>query len=80
MKKKSISELKKLCKEQGLKKYSSLKKKQLIELLQQNIKGEEEPLENVLENVIDNELEDINDINEKMKKLDFNEEEIVEEY
>ena len=84
LEKKSISALKKMCKERGLKKYSTLKKKQLVELLQQN---EEDKKENPppLEEVLDNVLEDMGklDIKEKVvekKNPDFNEEEIVEEY
>ena len=38
LEKKSIPALKKMCKELGLKKFSSLKKNQLIEMLQQNDK------------------------------------------
>lgn len=53
LEKKKIPALKKMCKERGLKKYSTLKKKQLIELLQQHkdeVKVEKEPpLERVLE-------------------------------
>ena len=56
-----------MCKERGLKKYSTLKKKQLIELLQQQkeeVKVEKEPpLEEVLDNVL-----------EGMEKLDIKEE------
>ena len=84
LEKKKISALKKMCKELGLKKYSTLKKKQLIELLQQQkeeVKVEKEP---PLEEVLDNVLEGIEklDIKEEDKKNepDFNEEEIVEEY
>ena len=87
LEKKKISALKKMCKELGLKKYSSLKKKQLVELLQNNEKQEiekqEPPLEEVLDNVLDNVLEDMGNLDitgELDKKEDFNEEEIVEEY
>lgn len=83
LEKKSIAALKKMCKERGLKKYSTLKKKQLVELLQQNDedKNDDPPLEDVLDDV----LEDMGklDIKEKVvekKDPDFNEEEIVEEY
>ena len=83
LEKKSIAALKKMCKERGLKKYSTLKKKQLVELLQQN--EEEDKKEPPLEEVLDNVLEDMGklDIKEKVvekKNPDFNEEEIVEEY
>ena len=82
LEKKSIAALKKMCKERGLKKYSTLKKKQLVELLQQN--EEEDKKEPPLEEVLDNVLEDMGklDIKEKVvkKNPDFNEEEIVEEH
>jgi hypothetical protein len=80
LEKKSIAALKKMCKERGLKKYSTLKKKQLVELLQQNDedKNEEEP---PLEEVLDNVLEDMGNLKvEEKKDPDFNEEEIIEEY
>lgn len=84
LEKKSIAALKKMCKERGLKKYSTLKKKQLVELLQQNDedKNEDDP---PLKEVLDNVLEDMGklDIEEKVvekKDPDFNEEEIIEEY
>ena len=82
LEKKNISALKKMCKELGLKKYSSLKKKQLVELLHNNEKQEIEKQEPPLEDVLDNVLEDMEklDITEEDKKEDFNEEEIVEEY
>ena len=84
LEKKKISELKKMCKELGLKKYSSLKKKQLVELLQNNEKQEiekqEPPLEEVLDNVLDNVLEDMGNLDitgeldkKEDKKEDFNE-------
>ena len=65
LEKKKISDLKKMCKELGLKKYSTLKKKQLIELLQQQKEKveKEPPLEEVLDNVL-----------EGMEKLDIKEE------
>ena len=83
LEKKSIAALKKMCKERGLKKYSTLKKKQLVELLQQN--EEEDKKEPPLEEVLDNVLEDMGKLDIKEKALekknpDFNEEEIVEEY
>ena len=83
LEKKSISALKKMCKERGLKKYSTLKKKQLVDLLQQH--SEEDKKVPPLENVLDDVLEDMGklDIKEKVeekKEPDFNEEEIVEEY
>ena len=56
LEKKSTSALKKLCKECGLKKYSTLKKKDLIELLQkhyQKIADSPAPLEVVLNEVLD---------------------------
>ena len=86
LEKKSISALKKMCKERGLKKFSSLKKKQLIEMLQQNDNDDkkEPALEDVLDEVQENmENLDIQDqVVEKIfeKEQDFNEEEIVEEY
>ena len=84
LEKKSISALKKMCKELGLKKYSTLKKKQLIDLLEKNSqedKEKEPPLEEVLDDVLED-MENLN-IKEKVqekKEQDFNEEEIVEEY
>ena len=82
LEKKSIAALKKMCKERGLKKYSTLKKKQLVELLQQSEEDKKEP---PLEEVLDNVLEDMGKLDIKEKALekknpDFNEEEIVEEY
>ena len=66
-----------------MKKYSTLKKKQLVDLLQQH--SEEDKKVPPLENVLDDVLEDMGklDIKEKVeekKEPDFNEEEIVEEY
>ena len=83
LEKKSISALKKMCKERGLKKYSTLKKKQLVDLLQQH--SEEDKKVPPLENVLDDVLEDMGKLDIKEKALekknpDFNEEEIVEEY
>ena len=79
LEKKSISALKKMCKELGLKKYSTLKKKQLVDLLQQH--SEEDKKEPPLEEVLDDVLEDMENLNIKEKtEPDFNEEDIVEEY
>ena len=83
LEKKSIAALKKMCKERGLKKYSTLKKKQLVELLQQN--DDNDKKEPALEEVLDNILEDMRKLNikkkiDEKKDPDFNEEEIVEEY
>ena len=84
LEKKSISALKKMCKELGLKKYSTLKKKQLIDLLEKNSQEDKEK-ELPLEEVLDDVLEDMENLNlkekvEEKKEADFNEEEIVEEY
>lgn len=84
LEKKSISALKKMCKELGLKKYSTLKKKQLIDLLEKNSQKDKEK-EPPLEEVLDDVLEDMENLNikekvEEKKEQDFNEEEIVEEY
>lgn len=84
LEKKSISALKKMCKELGLKKYSTLKKKQLIDLLEKNSQEDKEK-EPPLEEVLDDVLEDMENLNikekvEEKKEQDFNEEEIVEEY
>ena len=84
LEKKSISALKKMCKELGLKKYSTLKKNQLIDLLEKNSQEDKEkklPLEEVLDDVLED-MENLN-LKEKVKEKkepDFNEEEIVEEY
>jgi Fe2+ or Zn2+ uptake regulation protein len=83
LEKKSIAALKKMCKERGLKKYSTLKKKQLVDLLQQH--SEEDKKVPPLENVLDDVLEDMENLNIKGKveektEPDFNEEDIVEEY
>jgi hypothetical protein len=81
LEKKSISALKKMCKERGLKKYSTLKKKQLVDLLQQH--SEEDKKVPPLENVLDDVLEDMENLNIKVEEKtepDFNEEDIVEEY
>ena len=84
LEKKSISALKKMCKERGLKKYSTLKKKQLVDLLEKNSQEDKEK-EPPLEEVLDDVLEDMENLNIKEKveektEPDFNEEEIVEEY
>ena len=81
---KSISALKKMCKERGLKKYSTLKKKQLVDLLEKNSQEDKEK-EPPLEEVLDDVLEDMENLNikekvEEKQEPDFNEEEIVEEY
>ena len=83
LEKKSIAALKKMCKERGLTKYSTLKKKQLVDLLQQH--SEEDKKVPPLENVLDDVLEDMENLNIKGKveektEPDFNEEDIVEEY
>ena len=82
LEKKSIPALKKMCKELGLKKFSSLKKNQLIEMLQQNDKKDyEQSLEDVLDEVQENmEKLDIQEPVLEKKEQDFDEEDIVEEY
>ena len=82
LEKKSIPALKKMCKELGLKKFSSLKKNQLIEMLQQNDKkDDEQSLEDVLDEVQENmEKLDIQEPVLEKKEQDFDEEDIVEEY
>ena len=82
LEKKSIAALKKMCKERGLKKYSTLKKKQLVELLQNDDdKKEDPPLEDVLDDVLEDMGKlDIEEKKDEKKDPDFNEEEIIEEY
>lgn len=78
--KKNISQLKKMCKEHGLKKYSSLKKKDLIELLQNEKKKSPDKDEQPLEDILDAVQENMENLDINKKKPDFNEEDIVEEY
>ena len=77
LEKKSIPALKKMCKELGLKKFSSLKKNQLIEMLQQNDKkDDEQSLEDVLDEVQENmEKLDIQEPVLEKKEQDFDKEE-----
>ena len=71
-----------MSKEHGLKKFSSLKKNQLIEMLQQNDKkDDDQSLEDVLDEVQENmEKLDIQEPVLEKKEQDFDEEDIVEEY
>jgi histone H3/H4 len=67
-----VAELKKLCKERGLKKYSKLRKSELIELLNKSESKHQEPIENkqndipkinvekIVKNVIENTIDVIN--------------------